>query len=233
MVLVKDSDFANGLGIEVQIRTKLVRYWSYIKNAAIRIGSDVLEVEGTSDPSGEISYWYNFEKVAELKTFAGFPVTMKSRNYSHYKSGLEIDLSSIYPGAKIVLAAWKEFVRVDFQNPTDESFGNSVGLLGDFHTGETLARDGTVLDDFKTFGNDWQVLPTENMLFRKVEQPQFPKKCIEPEDPQGERRRRLDESSVTEEKAEAACSSIADELDRKDCVYDIIATQDMDMVGAY
>jgi hypothetical protein len=169
-----------------------------------------------------------------VDTFAGFPLTIKHREGSNYTSAVEIDLDSMFPGEKIVVATWKEFVRVDFKNPTNGSFGNSVGLLGNFHTGETLARDGiTVHDEFVTFGNEWQVLPNEYMLFHIVEQPQFPKKCIEPEDPQGERRRRLDESSVTEEQAEAACASITDEMDRKDCVYDIIATQDMDMVGAY
>ena len=234
LLLLKDPGFADGLGIEVQIRTKLVRHWSYIKNAAIRIGSEVLEVEGCSDPSKDFRYWYNFQAGAEMKTIAGFPVSFKNRNYSNYKTGLEIDLSSMFPGEKIILATWKEFVRVEFKNPTDASYGNSVGLLGDLHTGQTLARDGvTVLDDFTVFGNEWQVLPTENMLFHMVEQPQFPKKCIEPEDPQGDRRRRLDESSVTEEQAEAACATITDELDRKDCVYDIIATQDMGMAGAY
>ncbi|CAJ1961335.1 unnamed protein product [Cylindrotheca closterium] len=234
MILVQDPDFANGLGIEVQIRTKLVRHWSYIKNAAIRIGEDVLEVEGSADPSSKFQYWYNFESRAKVDTFAGFPLTIKHRAGSNYTAGLEIDLSSMFPGEKIVVATWKEFVRVDFKNPTEASFGKSVGLLGDFHTGETLARDGiTVHNDFWTYGNEWQVLPNEFMLFHVVEQPQFPKKCIEPEDPQGERRRRLEESSVTEEQAEAACASIPDELDRKDCVYDIIATQDMDIVGAY
>jgi len=234
MILVQDPDFANGLGIEVQIRTKLVRHWSYIKNAAIRIGGDVLEVEGGADPSSDFQYWFNFASQAEVDNIAGFPVTFKSRTGSNYKTGLEIDLSSMFPGEKIVIATWKEFVRVDFKNPTEATFGKSVGLLGNFHTGETLARDGvTVKDDFWTFGNEWQVLPTEYMLFHVVEQPQYPKKCIEPEDPQGERRRRLDESSVTEAQAEAACASITDELDRKDCVYDIIATQDMELVGAY
>jgi hypothetical protein len=41
------------------------------------------------------------------------------------------------------------------------------------------------------------------------------------------------ESSITEAQAEAACASIEDTLDRKDRVYDILATQDMGMGGAY
>jgi len=234
MILVKDPNFANGVGIEVQIRTKLVRYWSYIKNVVIRIGSDILEVEGSVDPSTDFRYWYNIEfRSPDLKEVGGFPVTIKHREYGHYKRGLEIDLSSIYPGEKIEVATWKEFIRVDFKNPSSASFGDSVGLLGNFHTGKTLGRDGiTVLDDFWTFGNEWQVLANEDMLFHIFEKPQFPSMCLVPEDAQGQRRR-LDESSVTQEQAEDACSSLNDELDRKDCVYDILATQDLDMVGAF
>merc|ERR1712151_340570 len=58
LVLVKDEKFADGLGIDVQIRTKLVRFWSYIKSAAIRIGSDILEVEGgEGEENPENVYW--------------------------------------------------------------------------------------------------------------------------------------------------------------------------------
>jgi hypothetical protein len=43
---------------------------------------------------------------------------------------------------------------------TSESFGNAVGMLGDFGTGKTFARDGvTELDDFNTLANRCQVLP--------------------------------------------------------------------------
>ena len=106
-------------------------------------------------------------------------------------------------------------------------------MLGDFRTGKTLARDGiTELDDFVMVGNEWQVLPHENMLFHDISKPQFPEKCIDPQHPRGERRR-LGESSITEKQAEAACASIEDPLDRKDCVYDVLATQDISMVGAY
>ena len=71
------------------------------------------------------------------------------------------------------------------------------------------------------------------MLFHETSEPQFPEKCILPDDPRGERRRRLAESTVTESQAEVACSGLKDPLDRKDCIYDILATQDLGMVGAY
>jgi len=233
LILVKDNSFANGLGLEVQIRTKLVRFWSYIKSAAIRIGDDILEVQGNGNPDDiDNHYWFNLEYQGEIKTIGGFPVTLKDT--AEYSRSFEIDLSSKYPGLNIVINYYKEFVKVDFKNGSKEAFGNTIGLLGNFKTGKTLARDGfTVIDDFSQFGNEWQVLPFEHMLFHDVEQPQFPSKCIEPEDPRGDRRRRLGESSVSEAEAEKACASLSDPLDRKDCIYDILATQDLGMVGAY
>eukprot|EP00980_Cylindrotheca_fusiformis_P000528 scaffold131_cov125-Cylindrotheca_fusiformis.AAC.5 len=234
LMLATDMHFADGLGLDVQIRTKLVRFWSYIKTAAIRIGKDILEVQGDAfpDESSVPKYWFNLEYRGKLDTIGGFPIVMIRG--SRVKTRFEIDLDSKYPGQKIIIGAYKEFVRVDFHNGSEESFGNVVGLLGNFKTGETLSRDGEkVIDDFTELGQEWQVRPTDNMLFHDISDPQFPKRCIEPEDPQGERRRRLDESSLSEEEAEAACATVKDPIDRKNCIYDILATQDLDMVGAY
>eukprot|EP00526_Cylindrotheca_closterium_P008307 CAMPEP_0113651310 /NCGR_PEP_ID=MMETSP0017_2-20120614/27340_1 /TAXON_ID=2856 /ORGANISM="Cylindrotheca closterium" /LENGTH=835 /DNA_ID=CAMNT_0000563953 /DNA_START=15 /DNA_END=2522 /DNA_ORIENTATION=+ /assembly_acc=CAM_ASM_000147 len=239
MVLTKDPDFADGLGLEIQIRTKLVRFWSYIKSVAIRIGTDIFEVQGglSDDPQ----YWINLEHNGPLlttSTIGGFPVSITDIDQG--TKGIQraiytIDLSLKYPGQKIVISTLKEFVKVEFVNASVEAFGNTVGMLGDFTTGDTLARDGiTVLDNYLMLGNEWQVHPWEPMLFYSTEQPQFPQKCIEPEDARGERRRRrLGASTVTEEDAEIACSKLTDPLDRKDCVFDVLATQDIDMVGAF
>eukprot|EP00980_Cylindrotheca_fusiformis_P029088 scaffold22714_cov155-Cylindrotheca_fusiformis.AAC.5 len=232
LVLTRDPEFADGLGLDVHIRTKLVRFWSYVKSVAIRLGNDILEIEGAAEPEfGVTNYWINLEPVGELTTLGGFPVTHSI--ITRTKRKFEIDLSSKYPGQKIVVFAFKEFLRVDFDNGSAEAFGNTVGMLGNFTTGQTLARDGdTVMDDFTLFGSEWQVLPSENMMFHEISDPQFPKKCIEPEDPRGQRRR-LDENGLQEEEAEKACAGISDPLDRKDCVYDVLATQDIDMAGAY
>lgn len=227
-----DQKFADGLGLDVQIRTKLVRYWSYIRRAAIRIGDDILEIEGDAIPEDSVTqYWFNFEYNGKVDSISGFPIV---RRQAPYKRTFEIDLDSKYPGQKIVISTYKEFVRVDFHNGNEDSYGNVAGLLGDFKTGKTFARDGEkIIHDFSELGMEWQLRPTDNMLFHDISDPQFPKGCIQPEDPQGERRRRLDESSVPEDKAEAACAAVGDEIDRKNCVYDILATQDLDMVGAY
>ena len=236
LVLAKDPNFADGLGLDIQIRTKLVRFWSYIKTAAIRIGDDILEVEGSPDvEETEPLFWFNFVYQSKVDTIGGFPLTITKGTAQSHKNRFEIDLSSKYPGQKILIATMKEFVKVDFVNPSAEAFGNTVGLLGDFKTGNTYARDqAAIIDDFTELGMEWQVLPSDNMLFKDISDPQFPKRCILPEDPRGERRRRLEESTITTEEAEAACAkSLNNPMDIKDCVYDILATQDMDMAGAF
>lgn len=92
------------------------------------------------------NYWINFHHQGDLVSVGGFPVTL--HHASHARRYLTIDLGSRFPGQKILLATFREFVKVDFFNATEESFGNSVGML-DFDTDETLARDGkTELHDF-------------------------------------------------------------------------------------
>jgi hypothetical protein len=226
--MVSNPNFANGLGIDIHIRTKIVRHWSYIQRAVVRIGNDILEVEGTPQLF-EASYWINYEYKGELKDLGGFPVSMNN-NMNLYS----IDLDSLYPGEKIHLKTFKEFVGVKIIGASESSFGNSTGITGDFATGNTYARDGsTILNEFDTLGQEWQVLPNDGLYFHEVSPPQFPELCWLPEDPRGDRKRRLDESSLTVEQAEAACSHLNDSFSYKGCIYDILATQDLDMVGAY
>eukprot|EP00980_Cylindrotheca_fusiformis_P020867 scaffold7869_cov138-Cylindrotheca_fusiformis.AAC.3 len=195
-----------------------------------------MRMQGAADTEdGDLHYWINLDYQGPLRSLGGFPVFVTNASRKHHKRRYEIDLSSRFPGQKIILETLKEFVRVDFQNASEEAFGNVVGLLGDFKSGDLLARDGqTSLNDFIAFGNEWQLLPAEDMLFHDTSTPQFPQECILPENPRGERRRRLEESSITVEEAETSCAkALSDAADIKDCVYDVLATQDFDMVGAF
>jgi len=233
IVMASVKNFANReIDLDIHVRTKIVRYWSYIESASIRIGSDVLEVKGSADKEdgdAKLHYWINFEYVGELTDLAGFPVSISPRRGQY-----TIDLGSAYPGQKIVMNTFKEFVGVKIVGATGESFGEAVGIFGDFKSGKTLARDrATEIHDFNDLGSEWQVLPSDGKLFHEMSSPQFPEMCLLPEDPRGERVRRLTESQITEEAAEAACAGLEDEFSRRGCVYDILATQDIDMVGAY
>ena len=232
--MTKVKDFAGeGADLDIQLRTSMVRYWSYIKAVAIRIGNDILEVEGGSASNEDVEdnrhYRINYEYRGSLTSLGGFPVAINPRNNKY-----TIDLGSKYPGQTIEIKTFKEFVGVKIIGANEDSFGDAVGITGNFKTGKTLARDGrTVLNDFNELGLEWQVLPSDGKLFYEMASPQFPELCYLPEDPRGERTRRLTESSITEDAAEAACASLKDEFDRKGCIYDILATQNLDMVGAY
>ncbi|KAL3938411.1 MAG: hypothetical protein SGBAC_006673 [Bacillariaceae sp.] len=234
LVMTKVENFGNkdSNELEIQLRTSMVRYWSYVKSVAIRIGNDILEIEGSADKEDGIAkrhYHLNFEHLAPLNELGGYPVTISPRNNKY-----TIHLDKDYPGQKIEISTFKEFVGVKVVGANENSFGSAVGIMGDYKTGNTFARDGsTVLNDFNELGLEWQVLPSDGKLFREAAKPQFPELCYLPEDPRGDRARRLAESEVTEEAAEAACANLKDEFDRKGCVYDILATQDMEMVGAY
>jgi len=230
LVMMKDDLFADALGLQVHIRTKMVDYWSYIKSVAIKIGNDTLEIEGSADAKDDQDhYWINYEYQGELGAFAGFSVTRVVS--STYERDYRIDLN---PNAAIVVQVYKEFVRVKFDGD-EEVFANSVGLLGDYTTGKALGRDGvTVLNDVIEFGDDWQVLPNEEGLFHEFSHPQFPEPCLMPNDPRGQRRLKLAESTISYAQAELACFTVmSDPLSIKDCVNDILANQDLDIVGAY
>jgi len=228
LVMTKVKNFANKeIDLDIHLRTNMVRNWSYVKAVAIRIGNDILEVEGSAakeDGEDKRHYHINSEYRGPLTHVGSYPVTISPRNNKY-----TIDLDKDYPGQKIEIKTFKEFVGIKIIGGTEQSFGNAVGIMGDFfQTGNTYARDGsTVLHDFTELGLEWQVLPSDGKLFHEMARPQFPELCYLPEDPRGERARRLAEShQITEEAAEAACAGLKDEFDLYGCVFDILAIQD-------
>jgi hypothetical protein len=138
---------------------------------------------------------------------------------------------------RIKLKTYKDFVSVLIEQGKSENFHHSVGLMGDFRMGHMIARDGkTVIDDANAFGQEWQVLDTEPSLFQTIRLPQHPNVCTVPTPVQADHlRRRLSEtSSVDELAAEKACAHWG-EQGKDDCVFDVLATGDLEMamVGAY
>lgn len=230
--LVSDPSFADGKGLMVYIKTEIVRSWSYVTSAAIRIGEDILEVKGGMDDS---HYWFNKNYQGKLTTMGGFPVKYKKANSKSHS--YIIDLGS--KEDKIEIRTYKELVRIDFKKAKKELYKNTVGLLGDYATGKKLARDGfTVIEDDNEFGQEWQVLPGSPQLFHDVSGPQAPfEKCVLPDKNQVEkerRRRRLGKAKVTKSEAESACEQAGvSESDHKNCVADVLAMDDVDVAESY
>merc|ERR1712216_1109068 len=133
-------------------------------------------------------------------------------------------------GSFIRFRTFKDFVSVDIHKADKRNFAGSLGLMGNLK-GDKIARDGmTVVEDNNAFGLEWQVLPSEPMLFHNIDGVQLPEKCPIPD--QSQSRRRLRESTISLEDAELACGRVG-AANRDACIFDVMATNDKDMAGAY
>lgn len=127
---------------------------------------------------------------------------------------------------RIRITTFKDWVSIKAieGSPLNHQPGNfvdSVGLMGDFWSGKTLARDGErVIEDPIAFGQEWQVLPWEPKLFTTSRSPQYPARCNIP-DPTAEQARRRLGMIVDRSAAEDACAnSHGEDAYIGNCVYD-------------
>jgi hypothetical protein len=207
-----------------------MKQFSYISTAAIRIGTETFEVAGHED--GDV-YWLNGEQgpsngvVEEGADIAGYSITFRQVNSQQREYMIHISKEE-----KIVFGAWKNFVRIDVKGASASNFRGSLGLMGSFdQNGVKWGRDEvTVFDDVNKFGMEWQVLASETRLFHKADGPQHPAMCELPT--KTALRRRLEQSIITLAEAELACSRVKGK-ERDLCMYDVMATNDKDVAGAY
>jgi cysteine-rich repeat protein len=226
LLLLQSKEFESDMDLDVQIRTHMRRDMSYISNAAVRIGADILELQSHG------VYHFNGVAGVELPSkFAGF-------EFLHTQPTAKQHVFEIHLGGRerIKLKTYKDFVSVSIEQGQGKHFANSVGLMGDFAKGRMFARDGeTVLDDANVFGQEWQVLNTEESLFQTLRLPQHPLECTMPTPVQASQlRRRLSEKSKDDQlAAEKACEHWGDGKD--ECVFDVLTTGDLGMAvgGAY
>lgn len=209
--------------LDIHIRTKKTRSWSYIHSVVVRVEDNTLEVMGGKD---ENRFWLNKVSGDTSKpiSLGQYDVTFNQLNAKSRQF-----LINLGTDGQIKIKTWNGMVNVSMEG--DEFFKESLGLMGSFPYGIKLARDGsTIFEDENLFGQEWQVKSTEPMLFHDVDGPQYPAKCDIPSAAQ--LRRHLSDSVITKEDAEVACSRVeAEDFDM--CVFDVMATNDKDSVGAY
>jgi len=239
LVLLHTPDFMNGVGMDIHIRSTKTRQWSYISRAVVKIGIETFEVAtGKDRNSVKDEYFINGisgkddnslqkENMMLPNTISGYKIQYRSIN-SKQKEYI-IDLGN---GETLGLYTWKHMIRIELQGCKAKNFKSSVGLMGTFANSHKVGRDNTTtFEDLNIFGQEWQVLPSEGNLFQTVEGPQAPSKCEIPS--KNQLRRRLSQSEVTMEEAELACARVTNKDDFNLCVFDVIATGDVDSVGVY
>lgn len=222
LVFLTEPGFGNGAGLDIHARTKLRNDYSFVETAAIRIGEDILEVSSWGDWSLNGVSFSN--ALSAPLSIAGYPVYHRQLNKKKNVFDIVVD------SGNITVDNFKDFVNIKIRTPLP----GSKGLLGDFYTGDSLARDGeTVIEDPNAFGQEWQVLDSEPNLFQTNRAPQFPNKCILPSESKKEARR-LGDHGVSEEAAKLACAKFQGST-FESCVHDVMATGDLEVAdaGAY
>ncbi|CAB9530843.1 expressed unknown protein [Seminavis robusta] len=240
LVLLSDPFFANELGLTIHIRTKITDWWSYIESAVIQLGDQSLELTGGSNGDDPV-YWVNgvpgtSTAVEALETklasiIPGFKVHYKHISAVQHKFRIDLNLQ----GDALSLETYKDWIAVNVKANKEEHFSGTLGLMGAFPSGRKVARDGTtVIEDPIEFGKHWQVQLNEPMLFHsELGTVQAPEECAMPsESTMKSRKRRLGESKMTMEAAKLACGRV-DPSNLDSCVFDVLATQDKGVAGAY
>lgn len=220
--------FGNGLGLEVHVRTKVKYDYSYIATAAIRIGEDILEVG-----SWGAHLFNGVDGFDSFPTTMGDFATVSYTQVSKKKHTFEINLGN---EARIFISSFKEMVSVTADVKALDNFKDCVGLIGST-SGAMVTRDGTksLEHDPIAYGKEWQVRDTEAKLFQNVDHfPQFPEACVLPDSKSAvaSHRRLGAANGITDEAAKIACAKWNRQADMEACMYDIIATGDLEMAQA-
>ena len=231
--MLHNPGFNDGQGMDIHIRTKIHRWWSSIEYAAVRIGNETFEVKsGTQDRR----YWVNGIEQHRYRasrhldfSIGGFTGRFRA------KSDTVVQYKLYLPeGQHLMIRSVKDMLRVEIEHPLAEYFKDSLGLMGSFSDGILMGRNGTVFaaEDTNSFGQEWQVTSEDPQLFHSVEGPRYPEQCKMPEITLEMSEARRLAQTLSREDAETACAHVR-KNDFKNCVFDVMATDDVDAAEGY
>lgn len=218
LVLMHKEDIVEGADLDVHIRTTIKDSYSYIESAAMKVGDDAIEFQRKG-------IYINGNLIGDEE----LPLTVG-------ESEIVKDLFSEKPKYN-VLVANKAAVEVVYTKQfmgvkvAGSDLHGSRGMLGDRKTGDMVARDGRILEDFENFSFEWQVSPEDPQIFMKAREPQLPyERCRMPSVSAESRRRKLrGQDRQLYEKALSACTAnhIAENVDS--CIDDVMFTGELEL----
>ena len=230
LVFLRNEKFAGGLGLDLHIRTEhmLEKAFSFVSNAALRIGNDVLEVSSNG------AHYIN-GKLGVPDNLGGFPVTKSVKESCRGSNenrkcwlSLQFDIELDHHDHIFINVA-SEMVHINVVG-SPMNFEGSVGVMGTYpalHNGK-IGRDGiTFISDPDQFSEEWQVRDNEPILFKQNRHPQFPERCTPAINYSGAiRKLRDDEQELFA--VQEACSDVTGP-DWEFCIFDVTATGDYGM----
>lgn len=241
LVLLRNEDFHNGMGLELHARTTIQSYFSYIETAALRVGDTILEFYRDHVlVNGETFFVTDLPLTLGSEGFAFTLATLDTKKNPKYNQDYIVDLNE---SSSITFHFYKQFMTFSVSgSPSDFGTGKTTGLLGDYHTGAMIARDGSsIFKDFVDFAFEWQVDPSreDGQLFSQAREPQLPyEKCRMPTAPRPSRRHlRTAGNTQLLAQAQTACAHVGNNNQNKKsydlCIDDILTTGDVGLATAW
>jgi hypothetical protein len=224
LVLLHSERFQNGKGLSIHIRSSPYKtIYSYISEAVVRIGTDILEVGN----SGEHYINGSPQDIGATDALSGYAITS-----SVTKRGRYVYKIHVTDKEEIILREYRHWISISIQKGSAQDFGDCVGLMGSFNTGAWIGRDRTTqFTNANAFGQEWHVQnETDGQLFRTPSPYLDECELLTSQSLQvtrNLRQRRLEENSFSRQDVLEACSHWGDSFE--DCVLDVQASGDLSM----
>jgi hypothetical protein len=231
LVMVSSKNFHKGAGLDLHVRTKIEDYFSYIETAALRVGNSVLQfhkdffyVDGAKYTAADLPFTFGgkFKYTIDVAELAA---GKNPKFYMNYK----VDL---HEKSTIIFKFYKKYLTINV-NGADVDFMDSVGLLGDYSTGDMVSRDGEIMHNFEEYGFEWQVTPEDPKLFLESRAPQLPfEQCRMPTASRPARRKLRGADDALFTAAKEACAHVhGSDFDL--CADDVMTTGDVGLASMW
>ena len=225
LVLAQNPSFHHGAGFSFHARTKIDSYFSFIETGALKIGSNTVQF-----------YRDHFFLNDVRMTPADLPVVFTEGGFEYAITDVPSELQShqnyavnLNGVSSILVRFYKKFMTYKISADASD-FEESMGLMGDFRTGNMVSREGQVMSNFEEFAFEWQVNPdVDGMIFQDAREPQLPyERCRMPTEARPNRRKLR--STALFEQAQSACAGASNV---NLCVDDVLSTGDIGLATVW
>ena len=225
--MLHSDRYGHHAGLDLHIRTKIYEFYSYIESAALRMGHYLLHVEQDGLTLDSKAYSYDDLPL----TFGHGDLHYQIELLVHDEEQTKIRVL-LHDSSEIFFTFYKHFLHI-LVSGNSKDFGDSVGLLGKFGSGDMIARGGALMENMEDFAHSWQVHPdTDGQLFKEVRTPQFPEETCRMPTVEAPSRRRLRADSALYNQAKEACAQKAG-AHIQACIEDVLATGDIGLANIW
>jgi hypothetical protein len=213
----------DGEVLDVHTRTTIEDSYSYVEAVAVKYGNDAIEFTRDSivlngakiDNEEEVIIFGDGNKISKVEgSKRQFVVSIKGQVF-------------------IYVSSTKKFMAVNIKGGS--ILKGSVGILGDYETGDMIGRHGALFDNFEDFAFEWQVNPEDPQIFMDARHPQLPyERCRMPSMSAEARRRKLrgaDRKLLAA--ATEACAANHIPANVQSCIDDVMFTGELELAEAF